>query len=120
MEIPKSMRDDGSGKPYLTVTIECTDGLRKKYIERLVFLFNNLVQYYGVAYKETILKYKTILGDDESIVLYNPVLPSQRNEEIDYVYGVLDTYITSGILTSESMVRANELWNKLKQRAGVE
>lgn len=108
-----------SVKPYTTIVIDSKEGLRKKYVEKLVFLFNHLVQYYNINYKEHLVKYKTPLGYEESVIWYNPINPTDRNEEVDYLYGILDKYLTYGILSSHSMLRANEMWNKLKERAGI-
>jgi len=102
--------------------------LNNKFLRKLIFLHNNLMQYAGYSYREIIVRPEgTGLRQDgplpawESIVYYDPsiIIPPSANRNLR-IYNILDKYLTDGKITKQDMEYANEVWRWLKDKAGIQ
>lgn len=98
-----------------------------KFVRKLVFLHNNLTQYYNISYQEVMIVYDKaifVMIDPTPLIYFEPTVDMdlfKTNEEphLYNIYRMLDKYLTTGLITPLDMQYANTVWLWLKEKAGI-
>ena len=99
-------------------TVYISEKSNEKYIRMLLLLNNNLMQLHNVPYNEILIQYEHPDSNEFSHIYFEPNAP-MLNDDLYYINTVFVQYITYGRITKENMERANSVWKKLKNDAGV-
>jgi len=97
----------------------------EKFVRKLVFLHNNLMQYYNISWEEVMMVYRQaifVLNDPTPLIYYKPtILMTNFNEKphLYQIWKVLEKYTTTGILTELDMKYANTVWQWLKEQTKI-
>lgn len=102
----------------------------EKFVRKLVFLHNHLMQYYAIPYEEVMIVYDKasfVMTDPTPLIYYEPTAKIVKSRIIHHVetphlyntYTILDKYLTTGLIAQVDMQYANTVWQWLKQKAGI-
>lgn len=91
-----------------------------KILEKLVFLFNHLIQYHVVDYKEVILRNRGSLTHNDVVIFQNKQPLSNYLSDLITLDKMIQQYLTTGYITKNHMKTANDIWEKLKDYVGLD
>lgn len=98
----------------------------EKFVRKLVFLHNNLTQYYNISYQEVMIVYDKasfVMTGPTPLIYFEPngMDMKSHTDEKHWVaiYNLLDKYLTTGLITQLDMQYANTVWLWLKEEAGI-
>ena len=75
------------------------------------------MQHHVISYDEVLIKFE---DGTEGLVYFEPshaMTPKETPSTVYRIYRILDTYITTGLITKGDMIYANEVWNDLRDKA---
>lgn len=85
-----------------------------KILEKLVFLFNHLIQYHVVDYKEVILRNLENSKFNDVVIFQNKHPFFADSNDLITLDKMIQQYLSTGYITKGHMKTANDIWEKLK------
>ena len=99
-------------------TVEIWNKTNKKIIQKLVLLYNYLVQYYNLSYDEVIIAFKgTVDEPPADWVWYRTTPDGGISPYLIKTDTILRTYMKNGIIVKEDLELANRAWNWIHAQA---
>lgn len=101
-----------------------------KFLNKLLLLHNNLVQYNVIPYDEVLIEFEHILTGSkvipttpttEMLVYYMPkssyISEKKAPKDAHIIFKILSKYIETGIIKKEDMELANTIWKDIQKEA---